>query len=390
MPVTEEELRKIAIKRVHNGENVRSVSSSLGRSHTWIYKWLSRAKDGTSDWWRSQSRAPHRPARRLSQEVKDLIIETRLNLEKRKYCQKGVMAIQWVFHQQGLPVPKPWQINRTLKEAGLVHRSQKRESKGREYPLVGVKAHGSVQEMDLWGPRYIKGDGRFWSLDIIDRYSHVVGINPIRTKTDEDIVTSMIKIWNRIGIPDFLKMDNELPFHGSNRYPRSFGKVIRLSLINHVIPIFVPIREPWRQGVIEHFHNVLNDQFFRGTTFRSFQHLKSEAPIFEQFHNANHRYSILGGKTPDKVRREEGDLPSGRYSVKTGGIQKSNPLDFGKIWVIRFIRSDLILNIFSERINMPKYLMYTYVIAEIDLFDKMLYVLDTNFELLERFGYTLI
>jgi hypothetical protein len=49
-------------------------------------------------------------------------------------------------------------------------------------------------------------------------------------------------------MPDYLQMDNELSFRGSNRYPRSFGPLIRLSLSENITPIFIPPGEPGAMG----------------------------------------------------------------------------------------------------------------------------------------------
>ena len=65
----------------------------------------------------------------------------------------------------------------------------------------------------------------------------------------------------------YLQMDNLLPLRGSNRYPHSFGLVIRLCLELGIQPIFVPIGEPWRNGIVEHFQNVFDKMFFRAQYF---------------------------------------------------------------------------------------------------------------------------
>ena len=82
--------------------------------------------------------------------------------------------------------------------------------------------------MDLVGPRYIKGDGRFYSMNVMDLYSHRVFIESSRTKEDDNIAHGLLRCWKSMGLPDFLQIDNELSFRGSNRYPRSLGIVLRL------------------------------------------------------------------------------------------------------------------------------------------------------------------
>ena len=51
----------------------------------------------------------------------------------------------------------------------------------------------NIHQIDLVGPRYIKGDGRFYSLNVIDLYSHRVCIESQRTKADNQVASSLLK-----------------------------------------------------------------------------------------------------------------------------------------------------------------------------------------------------
>jgi hypothetical protein len=70
-----------------------------------------------------------------------------------------------------------------------------------------------------------------------------------------------------MGIPDFLQLDNELCFCGSNRYPRSFGIVLKLCPLLGIEVVFSPIGEPWRNGAVESFNDTYNRRFFRTQWF---------------------------------------------------------------------------------------------------------------------------
>jgi len=115
--------------------------------------------------------------------------------------------------------------------------------------------------MDLVGPRYIKADGRFYSFNIIDVETHTCFTKPIRAKSLNEIVNAIATFWNEYGFLDALQMDHELSFRGSNRYPRSFGAVVRFALSQGVASAFIPINEPWRNGIIEKF----NDTYQKGS-----------------------------------------------------------------------------------------------------------------------------
>lgn len=217
--------------------------------------------------------------------------------------------------------------------------------------------------MDLVGPRYIKGDGRFYSMNVIDLYSHRVFIESSRTKEDDNIAHGLLRCWKSMGLPDFLQIDNELSFRGSNRYPRSLGIVLRLCLHFGIQPVFIPVGEPWRDGIIEHFNDTYDKKFFRRQWFSSYAMLKRQSKNFQQFHNKNHRYSCLKGKTPLETIELDAFEP-----LTLGPNTRMPKLTFlpdGTISLIRFIRSDRILNIFGEKFEVSKDLVYSYVRAMI-------------------------
>lgn len=220
----------------------------------------------------------------------------------------------------------------------------------------------------------------------MDIFSHQVYIESQRTKEDRQIASSLLRCWKAIGPPDFLLLDNELSFRGSNKYPRSPGLVIRLCLYFEVQPVFVPIREPWRIGVIEKFNDTYNKKFFRRQWFKSYSHLKRQSKNFQRFHNKHHRYSCLKGKTPLEVIRNSNFKP-----VTIGANTKVPQLDEvpdGNIILIRFIRSNRLLDIFGEKFKVSKNLVYSYVKAVIITQISLLQIYLGD-ELVETFEYHL-
>lgn len=197
----------------------------------------------------------------------------------------------------------------------------------------------------------------------MDLYSHQVYLESQRTKEDSQVASSLLKGWKVLGLPDFVQFDNELSFRGSNRYPRSFGLVLRLCLYYGVQPVFIPIGEPWRNGAVERFNDTYNQKFFRRQWFPSYATLKRQSKYFQQFHNQYHRYSCLKGRTPNEVVQQSEFKPA-----KLGPNTHLPQIDFipeGNIILIRFIRSDRKLDVFGEKFLVSKELVYSYVKATI-------------------------
>ena len=176
-----------------------------------------------------------------------------------------------------------------------------------------------------------------------------------------DFIDSLLHCWQTLGIPRYIQMDNVLSTRGSNRYPHSFGLVIRLCLTLGIQPIFIPIKEPWRNGIIERFQDVFDKMFFRAQYFKSFFQVIKQAKGFEAFHNQNHRYSTIGGKTP--LEKFTGNIKLLPLNFK---LPKKITIAPGYIHLVRFIRSNLILDIFGERFPLPRDVEYEYVWATID------------------------
>jgi len=110
--------------------------------------------------------------------------------------------------------------------------------------------------------------------------------------------------------------------------------------------------------------DVYDKGFFRIQIFRDFPHLVKESRAFNEFHNEFHRYSVLRGKSPNEFIKKEGFKPS--LLPKEFELPKELiPIENGSVHIVRFIRSDGILNIFGEHFQMPKDVVYEYVVATI-------------------------
>ena len=363
------EFREKAIKRYKNGESPKEIYQSLGKSKTWFFKWLKRYKLEGKDWSKSQSRKPRKSPKRIDEIMEQMVIETRKYLEKKLYSQIGALAISYDINKQGIISPPISTINKILRRNDLIHQRTKYIPKGVNYPYLVISQSNYLHQLDVVGPRYIKEDGRFYSVNIIDAYDRRSSINPDRRQNRRAIIKALICSWHTLGLPCYLQMDNQLAMRGSNHYPHSFGAVIRLCLHLGIQPLFIPLSEPWRNGIIEHFQNVFDKMFFRSQYFKDFNSLYQKAKEFEPFHNQNHNYSTLKGLTPSQ--KCSGDIKLLSASFR---LPEKLTISPGYVHLVRFIRSDLVLDIFGEKYIMPQDVEYEYVWATIDTAKEKLFV----------------
>ena len=371
--MTKEEKVIAAVTAINSGAELKSVLAKYKCSKSWLYKWLIRYKTNpTGTWYLEQSRRPKNMRQTISESDREAVIAARLTLESKPYSQRGAISIQYELRSQHQPVIPVWKINKILSKTNL-NQKKPREKKGtNEYPSVGT----ITDQMDFVGPRFIKNDGRYYSLNIIDITTHFVHVNPLRSRESGHVIERVVRFWQQRGMPDFLQMDNELSFRGSNRHPRSFSKLIRLALSLGITVVFIPIKEPWRNGIIEKFNDSFGKRFIRGKTYASFAHLESCAKEFEHFHNEYHRYGAHNNRTP----QEQIQIEMSRERLSTNFVIPDKPLPLlkGRIILVRFIRSSLQLDVFGEKFLMPPHLIYSYVQAIIDVEAEMLIVVRDN------------
>lgn len=380
--------RQEAVNRHLLGEKATAIGRKMNKSRKWVHHWIKRYKNNPDDinWFKGESKAPKKTNRSLDTDIEHQILFIRKELMNEKMAQIGAISIQYECERRGIkPVPAIWTINRVIAKHGLnkqisFHKTPK------DYPELYWHTH----QMDLVGPRYIKGDGRFYSVNLIDVTTHTCFVKAVRTKSSEGIVQAIASFWQAHGMPDALQMDNELAFRGSNRYPRSFGSVVRFALSQGVAPVFIPVSEPWRNGVIEKFNHTYQKRFVQTRVFENLEDLSMYEQSFIDFHNSHHRYSSQGHKTPDELSRVL--LTPVYYNgiihlpPLTSGKELKIPLTKGCVYYIRFIRSDLKLYLLNESFTLKPELKYSYVIAEVNI-DTQTLIIRQNGEIIQLFHY---
>jgi putative transposase len=352
--------RRDAARRRLAGESPRAIARDLGRTRQWVAKWAARYDPHDSGWAEGRSRAPRRVARRTDADVEARVLEVRARLEENPWAQVGAPAIAWELEKLGAVVPPGRTIERILARAGATKRARpgRRASKGILYPAPAAERPGDVAQVDLLGPRHLDGGVRFHALNQIDLASHHAGIEIVSDRGDQRVLGALYALWARHGVPARIQFDNGGPFCS----PTGLGEVVRVCLHQGTTPVFIPPREPWRNGTIEHFNDTFDKRFFRTERFTGIEHLVERAGAFERFHNAQHRYSATGGLTPEQTTTTTSPRSPRPLAELPVGWPQGGNVEF-----IRFIRSDGKLRILGRAIPMPDGSAYQYVTATLDL-----------------------
>ena len=383
-----EQQRILAVERFLTGESPESICASLGRSKFWLYKWVKRYREYDTSWCENRSRRPRVIPNRTPSGIEEIVKMIRLNLYNQDlFC--GAQAILWEMEDLGVkPLPSVRTINRILARNELTHRrTGKYESKGTAYPVLPSTAPNQTHQADLVGPCYLKGPVRFYSLNIVDTATVRCGLHPSLAKSGQMVLDGFWGAWKRMGIPERVQIDNAMSFFGSPTHPRGMGPLIRLCLHNGVEPWFIPMAEPWRNGMIENFNDRYQQKFLRKTHMASIGDLQLNSLAFEQRHNSRYRYSKLKGDTPLKALAASNATLRFPTAEEPPKHRMKKP-EIGKYHVVRLIRSDLQLNIFGEYFPVPPETMLEYVVATIDVKEQKLKVFLDKTQV-EEFDYKL-
>ena len=364
--------RRIAVQRFFAGEEPGAICESIGRSRSWLYKWVARYTAADPAWCEEGSRRPLTSPHRTPAEIDEIVELVRLSLyNKGLFC--GDQAIAWELEDMGVrPLPSLSTIGRILRRRELTHRRTGRyEPKGTPYPTLPALRPNQTHEVDLVGPCYLTGPIRFLSLNAIDVSLNRCGIEPIPSRAAQSILDAVWAIWTRLGMPDHLQVDNEMSFFGSPIHPRGMGPLIRLCLHAGVALWFIPPAEPWRNGVIEKFNDHYREKFLAKVTMTSTTQLKEGSLAFEDRHNRTYRYSKLRGQTPLTALARTGHPLVFPPQAEAPRHPLAKP-EAGCYHLVRFIRSDLRVNVFGEMFPAPPETQYAYVVVTVDVAEQKL------------------
>jgi putative transposase len=372
--------REHAITAHLKGESITAIANKLGYTRPWVYKWVKRyqAQVEQEEWQEDKARRPHSNSRQLPVEVVEAVKLVRQQLSNEGlFC--GAQAIGWELEALHVtPLPSLRTISRIVKREGLTQRrTGPYQPKGKRYPQLRAEQPNEVHQSDYVGPCYLSGPLRFYSMNSVDIATGRCAVSPVLNKAAQSAIDAIWSNWWRLGIPKHQQVDNELVFYGSHRHPRGMGCLIRLCLATGVELWFIPMAEPWRNGVVEKFNDHYRGGLLRRVAMKGVDELRRESLAFEEKHNTRYRYTKLQGRTPQMALVAAREKL--RFPELPGAPQHPLPKpESGRYHVVRFIRSEPVLDVFGEKFRLPPEALYEYVIATIDVTEQKLKVILDN------------
>lgn len=366
--------RKEAVQLYYYHHLTKSaIQRRLQCNASWLNRWLSRYDPDDVDGSLCNRRpGAHQPASPWSSAIREQVIamrKARMDGTLGAYALIGAAAIHYELQALGsAEIPPIRTIHRWLVAADLVSPPPPEtvETESKVIPLPAAKRVNSVQQLDLKGPLYLRGSShKYYLVSLRDRYSRRCAIDALTSRGAQGIVDFLVASWQWLGLPNYLQLDNALEFRGSNRYPRSFGRVVRVALDLDIEPVFNPPYEPWRNGCVERHNRFLNERLL-AIECADLAALRQEARACQQACNQTHRLSVLAGRTPDEVA----DTATLRLLPATYQRHQEARLPQARGWVsfVRLVRKSGRITLGAkDRFMVDPDLAYTYVVAQVDI-----------------------
>jgi putative transposase len=378
---SESELRKQAIALQLQGWKKSEIVRKMQRSRSWVDRWIGRYREeAPTVSLQDRSRAPQHIRWAYPERIKRMVNQIRVQRKrgqqaKYQYALVSAQAIYYELRDLHIaPLPSPRTIHRWLKAAGQIVQHKSRKAPNPTYPLLPCQTVNAVQELDFKGPFYLQDHShKYYLVALRDKRSKKTALRALANKSMDAILDFLVSAWQKMGCPRCLKMDNCLDFRGSNRHPRALSKLMRVCLDLRIQPVFIPIREPWRNGVVENLNGLLDRFLFRTQTFETEKQLHKAVQRMETTINTSHRLPALEGKTPQEFAAHARlRYPPAHYDWRTRDLR----LLKGKVTFIRLVRkSGRITLTANDKFLIGKKYKWHYVTAVVDVAKKRLNVI---------------
>lgn len=390
---TELDRRMKAVQLYYQHHSKAEICRQLKCNRPWLDRWLERYNpDDVAGSLRNHKSGPQQPHSPWSTDIQQQVLEMRRQRSDRErwpYALVGAEAIRYELTALKSPeIPPARTIHRWFVANDLVRHDTTAPAphESKPIPFAQVGAVNEIQQLDLKGPLYLHGSGQKYYLAVLrDRYSRRCALGALTSRGAQGIVDFVVISWTWLGLPQYLQLDNALEFRGSNRYPRSFGRLVRVALDLGIEAIFNPPSEPWRNGGVEGYNGFL-DKRFLAIEFADFAAFQREAKTCQDTCNDTHRLTVLDGLTPSEMAAQAALrlLPADYRKHQAHSL----PQDRGFVSFVRLVRKSGRITLGAgDRFMVDPKLAYTYVRARVDLTKRVVVITQDGKEI-KTYDYT--
>ncbi|MCA1606510.1 MAG: hypothetical protein LC775_13815 [Acidobacteria bacterium] len=355
-------LRRKAFKLFDKGTRISHLRKLIPRSRSWIYKWKQRFAEQGFAALDCLNKAPHHSPHEYPHQVVTLVLRIRHRLQRASVGLVGARSIRRELKQRHAlkRVPGLTSINRWLKEAGLVDTSVAEPEKI-YYPAPQLSPEMVFHACD-WTQRYLTGGEKVFAFHTVDLHTHALWQTVGRDKTSNTVLSHALAVWQELGLPDFLHIDNDAAFTGLGKKARLFGTFVRLCLYFGIELIFIPPAEAKRNHLVEGVNHLWSHGFWEKNDFASWRDFSRKRGKFLDWYS-DYEPPALGGAS---VRQASAGVRRRKLKRReVAAVPTQLPLVAGRIHFIRQVNANAEIELLKERWKVSKRLRHQYVWATI-------------------------
>lgn len=361
--------RRLVFKFFEREKSTRYILKQIPRSRSWLFKWKQRfAEQG----WQALNHSSQRPKNSPQEyrpKTRDLILKLRQRMEKSEVglCGARILQAYLVRHRTVKRIPSVSTIKRWLRDAGCFASNEDQKRKV-YYPRMKFSAPVLSVACD-WVARYIKGGEKVFVYHTIDLKTHALCQSIEKNKTTAVACQHLLKCLTEMGLIDYLQLDNDAAFTGLGMKPRIFGQFVRTALYFGIELVFIPPREPKRNGVVERVNGLWARAFWDRNHFACIEEVKRKSGKFLKWY-LDYTPPSLEGQSVEQASRKTRHRKLSKKECQE--LPEKLPLTVGRIHYYRRVDESGMIEVLKEKIKISKTLRGEYVIATLDLEEQTL------------------
>ncbi len=385
--------RQAAIRLRLAGEKIENICRTLNRSAAWFHKWWRRYLEAGPTGLYDLTRANQRVVNRTPPHIERAVISIRQRLAKRataqtRYSLVGAAQIRAELEKLDYaPLPSLRTIERIVARAGLTCPPLRLAPQlaRTEYPGPQAQDSNQVHQVDVVGPRYLKGDKtRYYFLVCKDVFDQAVYIEFVASRSSDTVLAFLTHAWQSLGLPDMVQFDNGREFCGWGASARYLSRVIRFCLRLEIEVLFIPEGRPYYNGAVEQFNGWFQPLLLK-RSYRRPADARRQVKRLMTTVNEQHVHAHLGHRTAAQYRRGKRlrKLPADCQLH-----QQKLPISVGKVSFIRLVTAKGTMNVLSQQFKVGKRLKFQYIKATLYTKPQVLKIYHKG-RLVKQFDYKL-
>ena len=355
--------RRRAIRLTIKGKRPCEILNRIPHCRAWLYRWQRRFEIYGWDGLESCSRRPRNSPQGYCRSTRTVVVNLRRKFERSSVGLVGARAVRQEIIRRRLlrDVPSTSTIKRWLKEADLIKKIPPTPKKV-YYPQPRLTKDRSLHVMD-WTARYIEGREKVFAFHTVDWQTRSLTQSIKADKTVKSVTRHVLETWHKMGLPDYLQLDNDSAFNGGGKTPRRFGAFVRLALYLGIELIFTPPAEPKRNGLVESVNGLWAGKFWDRNHFNSFKEVVRKSSKFTDWYAQRYFPPALEGLTPAQASKR---VKRKRLTQKQAcSLSEKLPLTAGRLHFIRRVSAEGEISFLGEKWKVSKRLAHQYVWASV-------------------------